>query len=388
MFDEEVNNHKVPLTIILALTPHSGADRLELATVYGFQVIVRKNQYKVGDPVLYIPIDSVLSEWMEDRLFPNRHLPKEERGVVLHNSRVRQIRLRGQASQGMLIDLKDIKNDLEALSGALVMEKDYSKWLDIKKYEPPYSGFSQTLGKSKQRNKKKENPLFHQYNGLNNIKWFPDLFQEGEEVVIQCKMHGTNARASYVPFIANTLWKRIKKFLGLSPAFEKCYGSNRVEISAKGSSYKGFYGEDLYGATFDKLDVFSKLKPGETVFGEIVGPSIQKNYSYGLSEPKFLLFDVKVLQPDNTQIWLEPEQVEEFAKERGFEMVPVLFKGPFNKDYAYSLTKGPSAFDPKTKVREGIVIKARKGYSVEGNKRAVKWINEQYLDDKSNTEFH
>src|ERR1019366_276226 len=50
------STYKVPLTTILELNPHNNAERLELATVYGFQVIVRKGQYKVGDKVIYIPI--------------------------------------------------------------------------------------------------------------------------------------------------------------------------------------------------------------------------------------------------------------------------------------------------------------------------------------------
>ena len=191
-----------------------------------------------------------------------------------------------------------------------------------------------------------------------------------------------------LPYRANTLWRKIKSFLGLAPKVEQCYGSNNVDISSKSKSYVGYYGADVYGSTFGKLEVFNKLKLGETVFGEIVGPGIQKGYEYGLTEHKFLLFDVKVLGADGKQSWLSPDQVIAFAKERGFEMVPELYRGPYDKDTAYALTKGPSVFDPKQKVREGIVIKALENYSVEGNKKALKWVSEAYLNDESNTDFH
>ena len=207
-------------------------------------------------------------------------------------------------------------------------------------------------------------------------------------MVIQEKLHGTNARASILPYAPNTFMKKLKKLLGMAPPIENCYGSNRVEISSA-NSYKGFYGEDVYGKVFADMGVFNKIKFGESVFGEIVGPGIQKNYSYGLKAHKFVLFDVKVLPPDGTQIWLTHDEVEAFAKEREFDLVPILYKGPYNKELTYALTKGKSEFNDKSeKVREGVVIKAAKDYTVAGNKQALKWVSEAYLDDPTNTDEH
>jgi len=376
---EEGTTYKVPYTSILDIQPHNNAERLEVATVYGFQVIVGKGQYKVGDKCVYIPIDSILPEKLELKLFP------EGSKIKLNNHRVRQIKIRGLASQGMLIlpqDIADLVNP-----SYLKLEQDLKLILGVKKYEPPVRNIG-PAGKPGGRKKNGEHPNFHKYNGLDNIKWFPNKFNEQTEVVIQEKLHGTNARASVLPFMANTLMKKLKKLLRLSPAVENCYGSNRVEISSK-SGYVGFYGEDVYGFAFHKADAFNKIKLGETVFGEIVGPGIQKNYSYGLKEQKFILFDVKVLQADGSQIWLTPDEVEAFAKERGFDMVPILYKGPYNKELAYALTKGKSEFNDKSeKVREGIVIKAAKDYSIDGNKQALKWVSEDYLSDPSNTDEH
>lgn len=373
---EDGSGYKVPYTQILEIKPHEKADRLEIAVVYGFQVVVKKGQYKVGDGVVYIPIDSILPQWLEDRLFP------ADAKIKLHHHRVRQIRIRGLASQGMLIDLADLPELKKP-----VLETDYALRLEVTKYEPPASGPSSTMGKDKQRNRKHEHPLFHKYNGLNNIKWFPTFFSPGELVVIQEKLHGTNARASLLPYRTDTLWRKLVKFLGFAPKVEQCYGSNNVQ-KAVGRDNKHFYEADVWGNCFKALDVFSKLKIGETVYGEIVGPGIQNNYDYSLKEHKFVLFDVKVLQPDGKQKWLCPDEVQAFAKERGFEYVTVLYAGPFNHEHAYSLTKGRSVFDPNQKVREGIVIKALENYDNEGNKKALKWVSEDYLDDKSNSDFH
>ncbi|NJO48208.1 MAG: RNA ligase (ATP) [Leptolyngbyaceae cyanobacterium RM2_2_4] len=376
---EEGSTYKVPFTSILDVQPHNNAERLEVATVYGFQVIVSKGRYKVGDKAVYIPIDSILPETLESKLFP------ADSKIKLNNHRVRQIKIRGLASQGMLISPDEIADLVNP--SYLKDEQDLKLILNVTKYEPPIKT-SRLQGPPGQRSKKTENPLFHKYNGLDNIKWFPNKFNEQTNVVIQEKLHGTNARASIMPFAANTLKKKILRLLRLAPVNENCYGSNRVEISAS-TNYKGFYGEDVYGTVFNKLDVFKKIKVGESVFGEIVGPGIQKGYTYGLKEHKFVLFDVKVLNADGTQTWLSPDQVEAFAKERGFDFVPVLYKGPYNKELAYSLTKGKSEFNDKSeKVREGIVIKKSDDYSVEGNKQALKWVSEDYLSDTSNTDEH
>lgn len=372
--------YKVPYTTILDVQRHPNADKLDICTVYGFQVIAQRDKYKVGNEVLYVPIDSILSQELEDIIFPTGSK------IKLDKKRVRQIRIRGLASQGMLINKEDLKTLIDINS--MELEKDYSTELNITKYEPPFVGLSQTQGKDKQRNRSYEHPLFHKYNGLESIKWFPTLFKEGEEVVINEKLHGSNARASLLPYNANTTFKKILKFLKLAPKAQKCYGSNNVQKQVYQGRKKHFYEDDVWANTFNKLDVFNKLKLGETVFGEIIGPGIQANYTYGLKEHRFVLFDVKVLQPDGTQIWLNPDDVEQFAKERGFEYVPVAYKGPYNKELAYSLTKGPSLYDPKTKVREGIVIKAKESYNVDGNKKALKWVSEDYLDDKNNTDFH
>lgn len=391
---DEASNFRVPLTKILKVEKHPNADKLSVYTVYGFQVIGGLEQFKVGDLVIYVPIDSILRPALEESVFG------KESKIKLHNSRVRQIKIRGLVSQGLLLDPYKIlgcgKPDpmpenvvgMATNCGQVKLEEDLAYLLEIEKYEPPVKGPSHTIGLGKNRNRTYENKLFHKYNGLTALKWVPTIF-DGEEVVIQEKLHGTNARAGIVPYEANNLWKRFKKLIGLATQHEKCYGSNNVEISAKLKARRNsYYDEDVYGKTFKAMDVFSKLQFGEIVYGEIIGPNIQTNYNYGLTENKFVLFDVKVLQPDGKYKWLLPCEVELFAKARGFEFVPVLYKGPWDKDTAYKLTFGPSVYAPSQKVREGVVVKSRYNYDVEGNKKAYKWVSEDYLNDKSNTDNH
>lgn len=370
--------YKVPFTTIVKIEPHTNAERLELAFVYGFQVIVQKGKYSVGDKVVYVPIDSLLPVWLETILFP------EGSKITLHHHRVRQIKIRGTASQGMIIDPVDIASKVNPKY--LDIEQDLSNVLGVTKYEPPYRGSNMGGKPGTPRNKPLENARFHKYGGVDNIKWFPTYFDE-KEVVIQEKLHGSCCRASLSKSSANTLWKKIRKLFGMLPKYEYCYGSNNVQLQER-KNYTGFYGEDVYGAVLQKVDAFNKLKPGETIFGELIGPGVQKNYDYGHTEHHFVLFDVKVERPDGSQEYLDPEEAAKFAEERGFDFVPVLYKGVFNAAMAKILSMGTSVYNPKQKVREGVVIKSRIEYSNASSKKALKLISEDYLNDPSNTDFH
>jgi RNA ligase (TIGR02306 family) len=370
--------YKVPFTTIVKVEPHNNAERLEVAFVYGFQVIVSKGKYQPGDKVVYVPIDSLLPQWLEDQLFP------PDSKIKLHHHRVRQIKIRGLASQGMIVDSTDIKSKVNPIY--LDLEQDLATVLGVTKYEPPQQRQSTGNKHGTPRNRPLENARFHKYGGVDNIKWFPTFF-EGKEVVIQEKLHGSCCRASFAKTTANTLWKKILRFFGKLPAYEYCYGSNNVQLQER-KNYTGFYGTDIYGAVLNKVGAFDRLKPGETIFGELIGPGVQKNYDYGHTEHHFVLFDVKVERPDGTQEYLDPEQAAAFAKERGFDFVPVLYVGVFNPPLAKILSMGASVYNPKQKVREGVVVKARTEYSNNSSKKALKLISEDYLGDTSNTDFH
>jgi RNA ligase (TIGR02306 family) len=381
-----MSNFKVPVTIIREIKPHPGADRLELATIYGFQVIIPKGTYSVGSVIIYAPVDSVLPAKVEELLFD------KDSKVKLNKGRIRQIRLRGLASQGMVIDppkvmglIADYAKSKGLKEITIDPEQDLSEILGITKYEPGPVGLPQQA--PIKRNKPKENPLLHKFNGVEALKWNPEFFN-GEEVVVQCKLHGTNARYALLPTAPNTIWKKILKFIGLLPKYEFCYGSNNVELTNK--SYSHFYDENVYHRMIKQEQIDEKLRPGETVYGEIIGPGIQKNYHYGIpnGQLRFVIFDVKVYNGIESK-FLDPDDVRSFAIERGFEMVPELYRGPYDLSIIAPLAKGPSVYAPSQPIREGIVIKSLVGYhDPDHGKKARKLINEDYLADQSNSDFH
>lgn len=83
---------------IRAIDPIEGADKIEVATVLGWKVVIAKaDNFHVGDKVVYIEIDSKVPERPEFEFLRDRKF------------RVRTIRLRGQYSQGLIMPLSILK---------------------------------------------------------------------------------------------------------------------------------------------------------------------------------------------------------------------------------------------------------------------------------------
>ena len=106
---------------------HEGADRLQIAKLEGinFQFVIGKDSYKVGDEVLYFPIDSVLP------LNTAKAVGLEGKLAGKNKDRVKTVRLRGEISQGVVAPLTILKNPEETNTELITQE------LGVTKYDPP-----------------------------------------------------------------------------------------------------------------------------------------------------------------------------------------------------------------------------------------------------------
>lgn len=113
-----------------AINPIPDADAIEVATVGGWKVVVKRGEYTVGDLAVYCEIDS----WIPTYFAPFLSKGKEPR--VYNNipgERLRTVKLRGQISQGLLLPMSVLTN-----YGADLWEgADVTELLQIQKYEPP-----------------------------------------------------------------------------------------------------------------------------------------------------------------------------------------------------------------------------------------------------------
>ena len=185
-----MSNLIIPVATIEKLTPHTNADSLELAQVLGWQLVVRKGEYEVGSKIVYFPIDTVLPQELSDRFGVTNYLSK---------GRIRCAKLRNEPSFGLAVKPE---ND-EWQVGQDVTE--YYAALGVKKYEPPVRV---TAGDAEP-----EHPLFVKYTEIENMRNFPDIFQEGEMVILTEKIHGCLSYQTRITMADNTckVLKRVEQ---------------------------------------------------------------------------------------------------------------------------------------------------------------------------------
>jgi RNA ligase (TIGR02306 family) len=331
--------------------PHFNADRLEVITVSGWQVCTQKGRYVPGDEVIYIPVQTILSPELEDKLFP------ADGKVHLNKSRIRTIKLRGHISQGMCIDPREF--DLE------YVRAHCTKW------QPP----EESLPRHMQPGKKKVRPdikSFIKYTDMENGKYYDRNIVEGLEIVITTKLHGTSARYGWHKYEANTIFQKVVKFLRLNPTWVFCYGSRNVQLQSR-LSKRNYYEGDVYGKIL-KQDNLKLIPKGFSVYGEIVGDGIQKGWKYGCGpgEHKFYCYDVR----DNlNERWLNHDEMMEFCQNNMITTVPIQFVG----HYSQGIVKNYIDHNPlSNEVNEGVVLKPQVEQVGPMGRYILKFINDKY----------
>lgn len=337
-----------------------GADLIEQVMVGGWNCISQKGKWHVGDEVVIATTDAVLPKTLSDSL--------EVTNYLRSGNRVRTIKLRGVYSECLIISSAFICN--------ASLGDDMMEYFGIVKYEPPIRQVQLSSGR---KIKYTDNPNFGVYYKFPNLKNVPGMFSENDEVQITRKLHGTNARYGYVLKRKLSILDRIRIFFGNKwAAYEFVVGSHNVE---KGSDSQGYYDTNVwhdiansYGIKARLID-FAKnsrnpIGSGIILYGEIVGPGIQKGYDYGLKVIEFYGFDV-VINGEYMSPYIAEDIVMHCLK---LPHVPILHWANWSQEiqdkYVFN------QFVPGTKVpQEGIVIKHHTGH----RQKVAKVINPDYL---------
>jgi RNA ligase (TIGR02306 family) len=364
----------------LTIEDHSNADALELAVVGDYRAIVLKDQFITGDLAAYIPEGSIVPDWLIERLGLTGRLAGKDQ------NRVKAIKLRGVLSQGLIVPcVGEQSNFPDACTFAIQNETqqmgvmagdDVTEFLGVTKYEPVipssmsgevFNAFGYTLNFD-----------------IENIKKFPDVIEDGEEVSITEKIHGTWTCFGYHPDVGQIITS--KGFSGRGLAFKLTEeNDNNTYIRALRATTT----EDESGNTILDLAV-REFSDGTGIYllGETFGQSIQ-DLTYGQTAPTFRLFDVFIGTPGEGR-YLNPDEVEEVAKVIGVETVPILFRGPFDRETVDKLTNGKEAVSgTEANIREGVVIRlATERRDPELGRVFLKSVSEKYLLRKNATEFN
>lgn len=115
-----------------AINPIPDASAIEVAVIGGWNVVIKKGTFNVGDLAVYVSIDSFIPTAVAPFLTKEGHYPKVYNGV--EGERLRTIKLRGTISQGLLMPLEPTCSMIES---KLFEGLDVTIPLGIQKYEKP-----------------------------------------------------------------------------------------------------------------------------------------------------------------------------------------------------------------------------------------------------------
>ena len=372
-----MSEHEVRVLKVEEINPHPNADKLEIAKIFGYDVVVAKNSYKTGDlaafiePDYMVPLDSDDFSFLKDRYSGKTH------------GRIKKIRLRGQESEGLLIKAR----------GSWSEGDNVAQELGVFKYEPPAT----RGGDSGYSDNEPVGVIVPKYD-LEPYKKYSKYLNDGEEVFITGKIHGANARFVYVDGKmyagSRTTWK---KEPGVYFDYKKVL-EKRKPIGNMWAFLKSIFTKEKYTSEYTRkieytytapdswwwraVAVNSWIKewcmrnPGVVLYGEVYGPTVQgADFHYGVKpgEIGFAVFDVY-----EDGAFISSKELFENERYATLNKVELLYNGPFSRDILHDCANSEC---PLNGLREGAVVKpVNETFSSRGKRIAFKYISDKYDD--------
>ena len=310
-----------------AVNPIPDADAIEVATVGGWRVVIKKGEFVAGDLAVYCEIDS----WIPHELAPflsKGTLPRTYDGVM--GERLRTVKLRGQVSQGLLLPLEPTCANI---ASELFEGLDVSFPLNIQKWEAPIPA-----------------QLAGEVRGM-----FPGFIPKTDQERIQ------NLTAEFADWTERKLhWEVTEKLDGSSMTvyvFDEDEG-----VCSRNLNLRETEGNSLWTVA-RRNDLIGKIRStGQNLAfqGELIGEGIQGN-PYKIKGQEFYLFDIYDI---GARRYLTPLERQAIAARLRVRCVPTIaaHANPYDtlgiQDIAQMLkfAEGKSALMNTTE-REGLVFK-------------------------------
>lgn len=314
------------------IKPIEGADAIEVATIGGWKVVVKKNEFKVDDLAVYFEIDS----WIPHELAPFLSKGKEPREFEgVKGERLRTIKLRGQLSQGLLLPYGTVMSnyDGEANSTDWNEGDDVTELLGIKKWEKPIP--AQLAGQVR-GNFPSQIPKTDQERVQNLKKEIDICIKDNVSFEVTEKLEGSSMTCYLI-----------------NGEFGVCSRNLDLKRDENNSFWKVAIEQDIEGKMRD-MDMSTDF----AIQGELIGPGVQGNI-YNLNKLDFYVFDVYDIQ---TGEYLTPDVRQAFVREMGLNHVPVLGNNVVLPENMEELIDSAECKSVLANVeREGIVFKERFG---------------------------
>ncbi len=316
---------------IIDIQSIEGAERIEKATVLGWNVVVNKGDFKVGDLCCYFEIDSLLPQLPEfEFLAKGGGLKKSYvEGKEWVGYRLKTIRLRGHISQGLCFPLSILKGkkfpDDTRENPEYPEGTDVTTLLGVVKYEPAVPACLSGVA----------------------VGMLPSYIPKTDEMRIQA-VPQILERYKDIPFYMT------EKLDGTSmTAFMKY---EELHISSRSIDLKEAEG-NTYWKVAREMNLEEKLALNDSYVlqGEVVGDNIQKNplKIHGHTCYFFNVYNIE------TSSYLDWEEFLSFCKDNDLPVVPqlgILEKLPQSVDELVTLATRKSVINAETWV-EGIVLR-------------------------------
>lgn len=393
-----------------------GADKIELATVLDYTVVVKKNEYKPGDLGLYIEVDSVLPDGftaIQRQLYNSIKDGSYFKGIVPTDAEVKLAKedLAKSSKYPYFEFLRDKNFKIKNMKlnkfgvvsqGILFKPEDVSlKHINVGQDFTNYFNVTEIVQDSEEAglNQEKEGKIVKL---LMKFSWYRNWRKKHNVAEVWDETFPVKSDEENVQKIYSEMFEKYadKEWV----ATEKLEGQN---ISIYSEEVKGLFGKKMkrigvcsrtrelnkkgngsaFWETVIRLRLDEKIKniPGEWwCRGEHVGPKIQNNiYELGRTDVVFFDFYKKVYDKIDKKkfkwVKLNFEESVKFAKENNLQFVPILdehYKLPVDSvneqgvkvsgvDIMLKQSDKNTVFGNNLKhKREGFVLRLRDDYNV------------------------
>lgn len=332
---------------IIDLHPHTNADTLELAIIEGWQCVVKKGEFQIGDLVVYVSIDT--------RLTGN---PSWASFLETRNWRVRLIKLRGELSYGLILKTDVLPPEILIEDGL-----DVSKILGVEKYEKPESNVGGPGTRTKARSITFPRFLGWSITDEVNIQSKKRLLEElrGQPYYFSVKADGSSASFGFGLTLTH-------------PDGELIVATRKQWVDFNDDS------DDNWSKVVRKYNLVEILEKNRewAIQAELVGPAIQKN-RLGLIDHEIRIFNIF---NTTTRKYGGFSDLKNFCQKTGLPMVEILEEG---ENFQYELSK-LLEFAAKTKYpnghpAEGMVVRPQEEMysSCLRDRLSFKVLNSTYL---------
>lgn len=321
---------------ISELRPIEGADAIEVARINGWDIVVKKGDFKTDEMVVFCEVDSFLPIQPEYEFLRKSSYKKMPDGT--EGFRLRTIRLRGQLSQGLLINYQTLISKLPPDENGRIplpdVGEDVTEIMGIIKYEPPIpaclagqakGNFPGFLNKTdEERVQNIQSSMYERYRNKGNKYYITEKLDGSScSIYLRGNEFGVCSRnLNLLETPDNTFWKVARQY-------------NIEEILREHSNYSGFQTICLQG--------------------ELIGEGVQKN-PYNIKGHEFHIFNLYLSDLD---YYANIDELIEFTQRYNLKHVPLLYKDinlPENSKVCLELSEGKSKLNSNTE-REGIVIR-------------------------------